>query len=231
MSAEDKEIWKQRANELNADVNNNRSKKVKRKKEDFVRLGKNKRNRPSQAPSSYAVFCKENTQKILAANAKVKFLEISKRNSETWRALSDAEKDVYKQKAESIKEMLFTGKAESQGKNDKISTKANDSFASNVDNKCSPTSTSTVISDKNRECITTCAVKNDENRIDNDNDTSTRYDNSISVNTNSAINDNNTTINTTMTDSIGYMNNDNEYSMTGFRSDIDCNDDSDNNFG
>lgn len=190
------------------------SKKAKRKKDIFVHLGKNKRTRPSQAPSSYAVFCKENTQILLATNPNLKFLEISKSNSESWRALTEGEKDVYKQKADSIKEMLFR---ENNTVASKVKTsKANNSAACNVDNTAanvlngndnsySPTSTSTIISDTNRE-------NHNNDNDNNNNDVSSSYDNSVSINTNSAINDNNTTFNTldtTMTDSVVYLNNDN----------------------
>jgi len=83
LNSQEKEFWKVRA----ATVNKEATSKViikKRKADDtnrekHNRIGKKRKgDRPVQAPSSYAVFCKENTQKILAINAKLNFSEISK---------------------------------------------------------------------------------------------------------------------------------------------------------
>ena len=81
MNSKDKELWRVRA----ATINKQTTTIIKKRKaedtirEKYNRIGKKRKgDRPIQAPSSYAVFCKENTQKILAINAKLNFSEISK---------------------------------------------------------------------------------------------------------------------------------------------------------
>ena len=84
MNSQEKELWKVRAAAIKKEATSTVIIK-KRKADDtnhrekYNRIGKKRKgDRPVQAPSSYAVFCKENTQKILATNTKPNFSEISK---------------------------------------------------------------------------------------------------------------------------------------------------------
>lgn len=85
----------------------------KRKSSGSAKKKGDKEDKPKRRPGAYFLFLSEHRERVTRENPGLKVTEISKKVGELWRALSDAKKQQYKERAMSGKETVSGSESDS----------------------------------------------------------------------------------------------------------------------